>query len=63
MQNLKIGDVVILKSGGPPMTIHNIGDYSPMGPNPGVLCVWFDNSKKVEDVFNPATLELFAMNA
>ena len=63
MANFKIGDVVILKSGGPPMTVHNLGDYSPMGPNPGVMCVWFDNSKKVEDVFHPSTLELYEMGA
>lgn len=55
----RIGDVVILKSGGPPMTVHNIGDYSNHGINPGVLCVWFDNAKRVEDVFHPNTLERF----
>lgn len=55
----KIGDVVILKSGGPPMTVHNIGDYSSRGLNPGVLCVWFDGSKRVEDVFHPDTIERY----
>ena len=59
MAQLKIGDVVILKSGGPPMTVHNIGDYSPVGPNPGLLCVWFDSAKKMEDVFHPSTVEPF----
>ena len=53
----KIGDVVILKSGGPPMTVHNIGDYTMKGLSPGVLCVWFDGSKKVEDVFHPDAIE------
>ena len=53
----KIGDVVILKSGGPPMTVHNIGNYSARGLNPGVFCVWFDSAKKVDDVFHPDTLE------
>ena len=52
-----IGDVVILKSGGPPMTVHNIGDYPIQGLKLGVLCVWFDHAKKVEDVFHPDTLE------
>ena len=52
-----IGDVVILKSGGPPMTVHSIGDYPNQGLNPGVLCVWFDSAKRVEDVFHPDTLE------
>jgi len=55
----KIGDVVILKSGGPPMTVHNIGDYTNYGLNPGVLCVWFVDAKKVEDVFHPDTLEKY----
>ena len=57
----EIGDVVILKSGSPPMTVHNMGDYSNHGLNPGVLCVWFDGAKKVEDVFHPNTLEAYEM--
>lgn len=56
MTQFDIGDVVQLKSGGPLMTVHNIGDYSPMGPNPGLLCIWFDNNKKVEDVFDPRSV-------
>lgn len=59
MTQFKIGDVVILKSGGPSMTVHSIGDYSPMGPNPGLLCVWFDGSKKVEDIFHPSVVEIY----
>ncbi len=57
MMKFKIGDVVALKSGGPSMTINNIGDYSPLGPNPGVSCIWFDSAKKLEDVFHPDALE------
>jgi len=57
MSNFNVGDVVQLKSGGPLMTVHNIGDYSHTGPNPGLLCVWFDNVKKVEDVFDPRAVE------
>jgi len=57
MSNFNVGDVVQLKSGGPLMTVHNIGDYSPTGPNPGLLCVWFDNAKKVQDVFDPRAVE------
>lgn len=54
----KIGDTVRLKSGGPLMTVHTIGDYSASrGINPGLLCVWFDNSKKIEDVFHPDAVE------
>lgn len=55
----KIGDVVILKSGGPLMTVHDIGDYSGRGLNPGVLCVWFDNAKRIEDVFHPDSVERY----
>jgi uncharacterized protein YodC (DUF2158 family) len=55
--NFEIGETVRLRSGGPLMTVHDIGDYSPQGPNPGVLCVWFDGSKKVEDIFHPKAIE------
>lgn len=59
----KIGDVVVLKSGGPPMTVHNIGDYNATYPEIGLLCVWFDTSKKVEDVFHPNAVEIFDRKA
>ena len=52
-----IGDVVQLKSGGPLMTVHGVGDYTTSGFNPGVLCVWFDGNKRVEDVFHPDALQ------
>ncbi len=45
MANLKNGDVVYLKSGGPQMTIQEIRDD-------GIaLCVWFDGKQKFENVF------------
>ena len=59
MTQHQIGDVVILKSGGPTMTVHNIGDYQNHGLPTGVLCVWFDSSKRVEDVFHPNTIERY----
>lgn len=59
MIQFNVGDVVILKSGGPAMTVHDVADYSPMGPNPGLHCVWFDNLKKVDDVFDPRAVELY----
>ena len=62
MAEFKIGDVVILKSGGPAMTVHNIGDYTPTGPNPGLSCVWFDGVKKVEDVFHVNAVEYYDLN-
>jgi uncharacterized protein YodC (DUF2158 family) len=57
MDDFKVGDVVVLKSGGPLMTIHNIRDVSPNDPNPGLSCIWFDNFKKVEDVFDARAVE------
>lgn len=56
-RQISVGDVVQLKSGGPLMTVHGVGDYSTSGFNPGVLCVWFDANKKVEAVFHPSALE------
>jgi uncharacterized protein YodC (DUF2158 family) len=50
---LKVGDLVKLKSGGPVMTVVDVdGDE--------VTCVWFpsdDHRKLREDDFNDATLE------
>lgn len=54
--DFKSGDVVILKSGSPIMTIESIGEYS------GVVkakCIWFDGSKKVSDTFELPTLEVY----
>ena len=45
MEELKIGDVVILKSGSPPMTIEEICDYSG-DVEISALCSWFDSNKK-----------------
>lgn len=59
MVQFKIGDVVILKSGGPPMTVHNVGDYLATQPEKGLLCVWFDGNKKVEEVFHPNAVETY----
>lgn len=56
-----IGDVVILKSGSPTMTVVDIGDYGPLGPNPGVKCFWFVGGAKKEDVFDPRTLSRHSM--
>jgi uncharacterized protein YodC (DUF2158 family) len=62
MSDFKIGDVVILKSGGPAMTVHSIGDYTATSPDTGLLCVWFDVAKRVEDVFHPDSVELYDVN-
>ena len=49
----KIGDVVILKSGGPHMTITHEQDE-----NNYVECTWFVNGKKVIDEFHVVSLKL-----
>jgi uncharacterized protein YodC (DUF2158 family) len=54
--NFNVGDVVILRSGSPAMTVHGVGDYGPLHPSPGVLCVWFQGQKKYEEVFDPKAL-------
>ena len=51
------GDVVQLKSGGPLMTIHNLGEYPTAGVKYGALCIWFDGAKRVDAVFELESLE------
>jgi len=56
MSELKKGDVVVLKSGGPRMTIRDTGNYGTI--ENGAYCVWFDGKKKYEDVFDIDTIKL-----
>jgi uncharacterized protein YodC (DUF2158 family) len=52
MPELKVGDVVQLKLGGPRMTIANTKS------NPaGILSVWFDEAEAKSSRFPPETLE------
>jgi uncharacterized protein YodC (DUF2158 family) len=48
-----------LKSGGPNMTIEEIGDFSFMGTggHDQAKCVWFVGTKRQEGVFEFPTLE------
>ncbi len=62
MSNFKIGDVVILKSGDPAMTVHKIGDYISTSPDVGLKCIWFDGVKQIEAVFHPDAVELYAVD-
>ncbi len=52
MSDFKVGDVVVLKSGGPEMTIDYIDDS-----RSEAKCVWFDDRKKLEAYFNPDSLQ------
>lgn len=58
MPDLAKGDVVQLKSGGPIMTVSDIGDYSHtgLGPKEGAKCTWFEGKKNVEKVFDVSVL-------
>jgi len=58
MSDIQKGDVVQLKSGGPVMTVKELGDYSEsiVGIKDGVRCVWFDGQKPQEKVFDLSTL-------
>ena len=52
-EKFKKGDVVMLKSGGPHMTVSRYTD------NGRVVCIWFDESQKDNSkAFEEATLEL-----
>ncbi|SDU02041.1 YodC family protein [Pseudomonas moraviensis] len=65
MAEFKKGDVVVLRSGGPKMTVVELGDYSGYGTGPkdGVKCQWFDKTKRFEDVFDAETLKIYTLPA
>jgi uncharacterized protein YodC (DUF2158 family) len=52
----KDGDAVRLRSGGPDMTIKQIGIFGMGGTTKEALCTWFDGKKLCEQVFALATL-------
>ena len=47
---LKVGDVVRLRSGGPDMTVHTVDNDG------SVYCQWFENKKLENASFMTATL-------
>jgi uncharacterized protein YodC (DUF2158 family) len=51
------GDVVVLKSGGPHMTIKGIGQYGMAAKADNALCEWFDGTKRNEYVFEFHSIE------
>lgn len=59
MADFNIGDVVMLKSGGPRMTVENAGNNANTG-QPFVSCTWFNmtskGSEKVTKSFTPEAL-------
>lgn len=56
MSDFKKGDIVQLKSGGPLMTIVELGNYGATGPELGAKCMWFDGKRPLTEVFDLAAL-------
>lgn len=52
---IKVGDVVQLKSGGPEMTVDEIEPYNGI---PKARCSWFDGPKKDVGVFPLTSLRV-----
>lgn len=55
MAQFSIGDVVAIKSGGPPMTVQNVGRN--MVERPTVWTQWFEGSEVKQGNFPPEALE------
>jgi len=51
MADWKKGDLVELKSGGPPMTVNDIHN------NGKLYCFWFDGTEQKNGLFNPETVK------
>lgn len=61
MSEIVKGAVVQLKSGGPKMTVEDVGNYAGgfgVGPENGAKCVWFEGNKPQEKVFDVVVLTL-----
>ncbi|WP_085600408.1 MAG: DUF2158 domain-containing protein [Pseudomonas piscis] len=61
MSDIVKGAVVQLKSGGPQMTVEDVGNYAGQwgtGPENGAKCVWFEKSEVKEKVFDVEVLTL-----
>lgn len=60
MAKFKSGDIVVLKSGGPKMTIHGIGEFA---FEEGALCKWFNEKSELKEaVFDENSLEHYDRN-
>lgn len=56
---IKKGDVVVVKSGGPKMTVQNLGESKPglTGTVKWVHCIWFDGNTICEYNFDDCVLK------
>jgi uncharacterized protein YodC (DUF2158 family) len=52
-RQIKKGDIVMVKSGGPHMTVTNVGDH---WGTPTAWCTWFEKAKKHDDTFDVEAL-------
>ena len=53
--DFKIGDIVRLKSGGPPMTVDEVDKRA---ASQIIACLWFDGAQLEDGEFSPASLVL-----
>jgi len=53
--NFQPGDTVILKSGGPKMTIDWVGAQFEHSTTQGAACTWFDDKNKPQHKWFPLT--------
>lgn len=51
---MNVGDVVILKSGGPKMTVFEVGT----GGREEIICGWFEGSQLFKSTFTFESVEL-----
>lgn len=63
-ETFSAGDIVQLKSGGPPMTVER-SDVKPWNGEPVVYCAWFQNGSNDphvlrRDTFHPSLLSLIS---
>jgi uncharacterized protein YodC (DUF2158 family) len=59
MKEFKVGDVVVLNSGGPPMTVTKVyPNYSGEGV-PEIDCVWIEENIEHEHCFSMASVMEF----
>ncbi len=60
MEEIKAGDVVVLKSGGPKMTVSQVGSFTmSSGIDNGAKCAWFDKTTLKEEVFHMEAIKIF----
>ena len=60
VQTIKVGDVVVLKSGGPKMTVDRIGRPVRSPNTESAWCNWFDSDNKQQNgVFALESLAIY----